>query len=328
MRLTHLLASLSLAATGCLGTTGDGRTPNSTGQSSTTGSGSNAGPCTEVDADVTVNTTADMASLPKTGCFDLYGTLTISGPAITSLAGLNGLNSVNALVLDNTGLTTFDTQGDVGVYGTLTVTGNTKLADLKKLAFGSAPTQVLIDNNALLASLDAFAVGDPQLNQVAGDLTITNNPKLTAISAPYLTTVTGAITIAGNTGLTNLDLSPLTGTGSLTLRNNPALTTLATMTALYRVAGNLTIDSNAALANLDAFTTSLVYVDQMLTVTNNAQLTDLGALKHLALVGAITITHNQDLLACRATEVDRCTAHPITSVINNNKASNCNWQCN
>ena len=122
--------------------------------------------------------------------------------------------------------------------------------------------------------------------------------------------------------------SPLTGAGALAIKNNPALASLATMTALYRVAGNLTIDGNAALANLGAFTTSVKYVDQMLTVTNNAQLTDLGAFKHLALVGAITITHNQDLLACRATEVDRCTAHPISSVISNNKSSNCNWQCN
>ncbi|HET9625867.1 MAG TPA: hypothetical protein VFP84_31115 [Kofleriaceae bacterium] len=336
MRFTHLLASLAslgLATTGCLGTTGDGRSNNrgadqagtTDGSGDATGSGAQ---CAELDQDLNVTSTADMAGLPKTGCFDLYGKLTISGPAITSLAGLGGLNSVNELVLDNTGLTTLDTKGDVGIYGKLTVTGNPKLTNLKKLAFGNAPVQVLIDNNAQLASLDAFAVGDPQLAQVTGDLTITNNPRLAAIKAPYLTSVTGAVTIANNTALTSLDLSPLTGAGSLAITSNPALGSLATMTSLYRVAGNLTINGNAALSNLGAFTTSLKYVDAMLNVSNNGALADLGALKHLALVGAITITGNASLLACRATEVDRCTSHPISSVIGNNKSSSCSWQCN
>jgi hypothetical protein len=99
------------------------------------------------------------------------------------------------------------------------------------------------------------------------------------------------------------------------------------MSALHRVTGNVTITGNPVLTNLAAFTTKLEYIDLRLTISNNTALTDLGALKHLWLVGAITITNNQNLLICRAIEIDRCTQHPTTAVISNNKDINCNWQC-
>jgi hypothetical protein len=107
-----------------------------------------------------------------------------------------------------------------------------------------------------------------------------------------------------------------------------ALSSLGTMSSLYRVSGNLTIDGNSALTNLAAFTTSVKFVDQSLTITNNQALADLGALKHLQLVGAIAITGNTSLVSCRALEIDHCVQHPLTAVINNNGTTNCNWQCN
>ena len=352
MRLTTtLLVALAplfaLPGAACIGESGAHRKPG-------TGSGSGSdqtGPCARRDGDVTLRTTADMASLPKTGCYDIYGKLTVQGAAITSLAGLNGLNSVNELDLDHTSLTAIDSKRPIGIYGKLTVTGNAKLTDLKQLSFETASTGILIDGNTVLASLDPLALAEPALEEVDGDIAITANPALTAVPLGHLTRATGALTVSGNAALATIDLGKLATTGhveiadnakltaltgfaattiggDLAIRNNPALTTLGTMSSLYRVTGNVTIDSNAALTNLAAFTTSLKFIDLALTINQNPKLTDLGALKHLQLVGGISITNNQTLVNCRAVEIDRCVQHPTTAVINNNNSASCNWQCN
>ena len=348
MRITTtIVVALITVTAACLGSSGKGRTPGS----GSNGSAAGDGPCAKLEHDVTIRSAADMAALPKTGCYDVFGTLTVQGSAITSLAGLNALNSVDELDLDHTGLTTIDSKRPVGIYGKLTVTGNAKLTDLKQLSFETASTGILIDGNPALTTLDPISLSDPKLAEVDGDVAITGNTALTAIPLGNLAKLTGALTVSGNPAVKSLDLGKLTTTGHVeiadnkllaslpgfaattiqgdfAIRNNPALTTLGAMSALYRVTGNLTIDGNTALANLAAFTTSLKFIDQTLTITNNQNLADLGALKHLQLVGGITISGNQNLVICRAIEIDQCVVHPVAAVIANNKNINCNWQCN
>jgi len=333
-------------ATACLGEVGGSRKAATTrGESGTETS------CTKLEKDVTIRSSGDLTGLPKTGCYDIYGKLTLQGSVITSLVGLGGLNSVNELDLDHTSLTTIDSKRPIGIYGKLTVTGNAKLTNLKQLSFETASTGILIDGNPALVTADALGLDDPKLAEVDGDLVITGNAVLTAVPLKNLTKVTGALTVSGNAVVKSLDLTRLATTGhveladnpqlatltgfaattingDLAVRNNAALTTLGSMAALYRVTGNLTIDNNAALANLAAFTTSIKLVDHTLAITNNQNLTDLGALKHLQLVGGITITNNPKLVTCRAIEIDRCTGHPTVAVISNNLDTNCNWQCN
>lgn len=353
MRFTTLPTTLLLVATSfaaaCVGEVGGARKPGARDPRdpvTTTGE-----TCAKVEKDVTIRAAADMATLPKTGCYDIYGKLTLQGAAITSLAGLSGINSVNELDLDHTGLTAIDTKRPLGIYGKLTVTGNTKLTNLRQLSFETAATGILIDGNTALATLDPLGLDDPKLAEVDGDLTITGNPALLSVPLKNLTKITGGLTISGNATVKIVDLTRLATTshveladnpqltsltgfaattinGDFAIRNNPALTTLGAMSSLYRVTGNLTIDGNAALANLAAFTTSVKFVDRTLTITNNQNLADLGALKHLQLVGAITITNNQNLVTCRAIEIDRCVSHPTTAVITNNLDAACNWQCN
>jgi hypothetical protein len=312
--------------------------------------------CAKVEKDIAIRSEADFAAakLPQTGCYDLYGKLTLTGTGVTSLAGLKELNSVNELELDHTGLTTIDSPRPIGIYGRLAVTGNAKLTGLAQLSFEEAATGIVIDSNAALASLEPLALGSPKLEEVTGDLAITNNAALTAARTPYLTRVAGAVSISGNAALTTIDLGRLAQSGRVAIANNAKLTsiagfasgasatiggdlaisgnaalaTLGTMSALYRVTGSVTIDNNAALTNLAAFTTSLRFIDQTLTVTNNPKLLDLGALKYVSLVNAIRITNNTALVACRAIEIDQCVAHSTSSVINNNKQVACNWQCN
>ena len=325
MRLTTTLLALALFAAACIGESGAHRKP---GTGSGSGSDPTSGPCARRDGDVTLRTTADMASLPKTGCYDIYGKLTVQGAAITSLAGLNGLNSVDELDLDHTSLTAIDSKRPIGIYGKLTVTGNAKLTDLKQLSFETASTGILIDGNTVLASLDPLALADPALAEVDGDIAITGNTALTTIPLGNLTKLTGALTVSGNSALTSLALGKLVGAGHIEISDNTRLATLGAMSALYRVSGSVTINGNPALTGLGAFTTSLRYIDQGLTISNNGALTDLGALKHVALINAITITNNTSLVSCRATEIDKCTLHPIASVITNNKTASCSTSCN
>jgi hypothetical protein len=345
---TLIVVTASLAAA-CAGEVGSTRKPGRHDPMPTADA-----TCEKLENDVVVRTAADMTALPKTGCYDIYGKLTIQGSAITSLAGLNELNSVNELDLDHTSITAIDTKLPVGIYGKLTVTGNAKLTDLKKLSFETAATGILIDGNAQLATLDALgALGldEPRLGEIDGDLAVTGNAALTELPLASLTRVTGAVTISGNAKLKTVDLAKLAATGhveladnplltqltgfaattingDLAIRNNAALTTLGPMTALYRVTGSVTIDHNTALTSLAAFTPTIKLVDQALTISNNPNLTDLGALKHLQLVGAITITNNASLIVCRAMEIDRCVQHPVAAVIDHNNDTNCNWQCN
>jgi hypothetical protein len=327
MRFTTLtLAVLSSLAAACLGTTGDGRKPRGTDAGAETGSQSDR-PCTKVEHDVTIRAVADMTTLPRTGCYDIYGKLTLQGQAITSLAGLDEINSVNELDLDHTAVTAIDTRRPLGIYGKLTLTGNAKLTNLKQLSFETASTGILIDGNTALTSLDPLGLDDPQLQEVDGDLVITGNTALPAIPLGNLTKLTGALTVSGNAALTSLALGKLAGAGHVEISDNARLATLGAMSALYRVTGSVTIDGNPALTGLAAFTTSLKYIDQSLTISNNAALTDLGALKHVALINAITITNNTSLVSCRATEVDKCTLHPIASVISNNKTTSCSTSC-
>lgn len=331
MRLTTVtLAVLSSLSAACLGTTGDGRKPRGS-DSGSGGSGSDAEtsgrPCTKIEKDVTIRSAADMTTLPKTGCYDIYGKLTLQGQSITSLAGLNEINSVNELDLDHTAVTAIDTKRPLGVYGQLTVTGNAKLTNLKQLSFETASTGILIDGNTALTSLDPLGLDDPMLQEVDGDIAITGNTALTTIPLGNLTKLTGGLTVSGNSALTSLALGKLAVAGHVEISDNAKLATLGAMSALYRVTGSVTIDGNPALTGLAAFTTSLKYIDLSLTISNNAALADLGALKHVSLIGAISITNNASLVSCRATEVDKCTLHPNASVISNNKTGNCSTSC-
>jgi len=330
MRLTTFtltaLSALSSLATACLGTTGDSRKPGSAGSGSDSQT-TDGRPCSQVATDVMIRSAADMAALPRTGCYDIYGKLTVQGQAITSLADLNEINSVNELDLDHTALTTIDTKRPLGIYGKLTLTGNAKLTDLKPLSFETASTGILIDGNTALISLDPLGLADPMLAEVDGDIAITGNTALTAIPLGNLTTLTGALTVSNNPALTSLALGQLAGAGHIEISDNVKLASLGAMSALYRVTGSVTIDGNAALTDLAAFTTSLKFIDQTLTISNNAALTGLGALKHVSLIGEISITGNTSLLTCRATEVDKCTQHPIASVISNNKTASCTSSC-
>ncbi|MEO7735177.1 MAG: hypothetical protein ABIY55_29755 [Kofleriaceae bacterium] len=355
MRLSTVLLVVTTSLTaGCLGEVGPSRKPPGAGS----GSGSDAPvtmvppttACAKIEKTVTIRVPADMELLPRTGCYDIVGKLLIQSAQITSLAALKDLSSVSELEVDYSGLATLDFKLPVNLYGALTITNNPVLRDLKMVQLATPPENVVIDNNLGLTSLDALVSTTAKLTEVNGDLEITNNPALTAIALPSLTKVTGLLIIGSNDKIASVDLSQLVTThgldvadnaqlvsvaglaateiaGDLAIRSNPKLTTIGTMGALATVTGNVIIDSNAALPDLKAFTLSMKRIGRTLTINNNAALADLGMLKHLDLIGSLTITNNHNLVGCRVLEVDRCVAHNTASQLSNNRDGNCNSSC-
>lgn len=339
---------LSLTASACVGDVGNGPGGNTR---TTEGSGSGTTPagCQKVETPVTIRSAADFDTLPK-GCWDLWAPLTLQGSSITSLSKLGELVAVNELSLVGTGLTTLDAK-PFTIYGEVTITGNASLKDLKNVTVERADDlalSVTVDGNAQLASLDGLA----NIATVDGDLVITNNAKLTTASFTTLTTVAGAVRIVNNAALTTVDLAAATIVGSVDVSSNGALTTFKgpsatemagftlrgnrvlanapVMPALSRVTGNVTIDNNAALANLTLLPTTLQYVTGVFTISNNAALTNLGQTSHLLGIGSASITGNANLDFCEAHEVDHCVGQLGSISIANNKqqsANNCDCYC-
>lgn len=304
----------------------------------------------KVEQDLTITSTDDLEDLPS-GCLDVFGTVRIEGADITSLADLDTIVGVNHLELVGTRLTTIDTPRPIKVYGSVIVVDNDQLRGLKNLATDVEATDIehdlVIDQNNELADLESLAARE----LVKGDVVITNNPKLPAVKLPMLHTVEGSVQIASNAALTQIDLARLAKVhtfeisnntaltslsgiaatqldGSFIVRGNRALTTLGAMSSLSNVLGSVEIDNNDALTSLGGFATSVRYVTGVLSITDNAVLTDLGQTSRMLGIGSIRILNNTNLSFCRAQEVDHCVPQHAGVTIQNNKPdSNCDCWC-
>lgn len=360
MRLTTLTMLASLTGTaGCLAEVGGGECTSErckddpkTKPTSVTCTDANT---EEKTTNLVLRTAADFATLP-TGCWSLNANLRIEGAAITSLAKLGDLTEVNDLELVDTGLTTVDAKQQLKVYGSLLVSGNTKLASLANLAVKKwdGPTQggtfsvaYTVRNNALLANLD----GLKYIAKVDGDLRISDNPKLGALELGELTTIGGGLYVT-STGAPSLAISQLASVGrveistnpqlasihgfaatairgDLVLRGNPALTSVGAMSSLTTISGNLTIDDNDALVDLASLTGTMQRITGTVVVSGNAQLTALGQLGHLTggIGATVEVTNNPKLPSCRAVEIDHCVQSGTVTIQGNLPGTNCNCWC-
>jgi hypothetical protein len=328
------------------------------------GSGSGSGSATVVGCDdpeelttnITIRSESDFDALPE-GCWSLNANLRIEGSAVSSLARLGDLIEVNDLELVDTALTSISTKKTIKVYGSLHVSGNTKLANLNNLAVkrwdgatqgGAFQVSYTIRNNAVLTAID----GLKYIVQVDSDLRVTDNPKLTAVELNELARVTGGVHITG-TGATairlpvlatlarlevanNPQLTQISGlaatsiSGDVTFRTNPALTTIGTMSSLAQIGGALVVDDNDALVDLtNLLPTGMNRISGGLTISNNARLTGLGKLSSMldGVTGSVTITANPALSSCRALEIDHCAQVGTTAAVisgNAGAATNCN----
>jgi hypothetical protein len=355
--LTSVSGLLALSMTACLADVGGGecvgqRCKEEMPDAGTTTAVTCENP-KELTTELTLRTAADFDSLPKT-CWTLNAKLRVEGQAITSLQKLGDLIEVNDLELVDTALTQLDTKKQIKVYGSLLVSGNTKLTTLNNIAVkkwegqtqgGAFVVTYNVRNNAQLASLDGLRY----ITTVDNDLRITDNAKLTSVELTELGRVGGALVIS-STGATQVNLSALTQVGRVEIATNPALTSvrgfgaatiggdfilrgnpqlasLGTMSSLTTILGSLTIDDNDALTDITGLTETMQRVAGTLTISGNANLTTLGSLSHAQQINSASITNNPKLGYCRAVEVDHCVPNSTVTITGNLTQNNCACWC-
>ena len=240
--------------------------------------------------DITLSTQAQVDAFNNT---EVNGTLTITGSDINNLNGLSELTKCqNLLIVNNPVLTSVIGLANLGeVEHTLSITNNTSLTNLT--GFSSLTTVGTTSADGLTIGANANLTNVDGLFSLtfAAKLVISGNPKLANLNGlSALTEVEHFFFIINNPLLTSISgLSHLTsissGAGNLTIDNNDALTNLNGLSGLTYAAG-LVIKNNATLANLDA----LSNLDEVkfggIDIENNAALTSLSGLSDVGPFGA------------------------------------------
>jgi hypothetical protein len=168
---------------------------------------------------------------------------------LADLAGLESLEQlgsdagVNALVIaDNQALVELGALGGVSqMRVSIVITENTSLAGLTGIDALRATSSIVLANNASLAVIAGLTA-----LQDCETLTVVGNATLISFELPALEGA-GVIGITGNQALASLSLPSLANVSdTLTVSNNPALTSLGSLEALQTV-GSLAITGNSML---------------------------------------------------------------------------------
>ena len=252
--------------------------------------------CTDVQVIVgnwTLTGRDQVSAAVPAGCYQIDGSLTVTGPAITTLAPLGDLRGVRDLIIDDTRLTTIDTLSPLRVTGSIAVNHNQVLVDLGKLEVSPGDTlgSVSVKFDPQLRDLDRLS----QVGAIEGGLEIGLADALTSIALPEVDRIEGGLRIHDNDALIAIDLPGITSiTGDLTIQNNPAWAELA-LWELHVVHGNVVIDNNDALDELPGVSAP-ESIDGNLQITNNATLTGIGAfLRATQVRGRLEVVDNPSL---------------------------------
>ncbi|MCE9670702.1 hypothetical protein LY474_23115 [Myxococcus stipitatus] len=187
--------------------------------------------------------------------------------SLTTLAGLNGVIPRGDLQVEDNALLE-----DGGAFTRIT----------------ALPGDLRFMGNPRLASLPL-----PQLRSVGGTVSITRNDALTSLSGTRLEEVGAHVVIAGNAGLTDLTGMPELGRvhGTLSIFENPRLTTTRGLSGLRRV-GGLEFARNDALEEVGEGLSALEAVSGELRFQENAALTHLGRFAFLSTVEGLELVSN------------------------------------
>ena len=165
-----------------------------------------------VTMNLAVSGTANFNNLPAT-CWKLNGTLTITGPAISSVAKLGDLREVTDLEIYESDLTKFDSKGPIEVSGDIYIHNNDKLTDLTNVVAKTQVNSIRVEYNPVLPSLG----GINRAATVAGATTIQDNVKLGTLDLSAAQRLEGGLTISDNTVLTTVQLTALQSVGTVTI---------------------------------------------------------------------------------------------------------------
>lgn len=234
---------------------------------------------------------ANLSSLQRVG-----GDLTVSVSAWQDLTPLSALRSLG---------------------GTLTLTNNPLLAELTGVEELASPGGgVVLERNELLEDISALAQW-PEMGQlglydlnllrdlspllgleiVRGDLSFVGLPLIRQLELPALEQLTGQLNLSYNAALEGLAPIPgLSATGGLLISSNPRLSSLAGLSALTRVRGDLRVLDNAALPSFDGLA-ALAVIEGDLVVSDNGGLLALAGPEQLRLVGPRLSLNGNPLLA-------------------------------
>lgn len=283
--------------------------------------GAVGGPCDDlVTKTMALNITgsAGFTGLPTT-CWRLNGKLTLSGPAVTSVAKLGDLRGVTDLEIADTDLTSFDSKTQIDVSGDLYIHDNDKLTDIANVVPKPVIDSIRVEYNAALTGLGGVA----SAQTVSAQTSITNNAKLAVANLGSAQRLEGGLAVRDNLALTSLDIKSLQSAGSISIANNGALRTITASSSLTNIHGTLTVDNNDALVSLGSLGTS-VQIDVGVLITNNGALTDVGGIDHAdQILGGVQITGNTALSPSRAHDVGCCVPTGAFQTSNNKPNTQC-----
>lgn len=130
----------------------------------------------------------------------------------------------------------------------------------------------------------------PWVTELAGDLTVADNPGLTLIDMGSLTTVGGSLSIGNNDAAMAIDVSSLvTVSGDLSVDDNDAASAID-MSALTSVGGSLSVANNVSIGGLDL--SSLGTVTGGLDVSGNHAATSIDMSSLTSVGGDLSVTDN------------------------------------
>lgn len=183
-----------------------------------------------------------------------------ANPALTSLKGLEGVEQVGQLIVDDLealtsleGLEGLRTMGEGGVITLRALPALTSVAALGEL--NADPASLVLDGLDELASLQGLG-GMKKI----GDLHIQNVGKITDLTALAPDYITGELVVRDNAALTSVAglevmnyLAPnglILTLGDLIIEGNPELTTLEGLKTIQIVEGDILVHQNAKLTAL------------------------------------------------------------------------------
>jgi len=231
---------------------------------------------TSVESVFSIRENYRLSSLEGLKKLELVGGLEILLNKLSSLAGLGKITSVG---------------GGIMISGNMYM--NT-LAGLENLV--SVGQELKIDYNYKLTSL----AGLGKLTSVGDNIFIGNNDSLRTLARlDSLSWVGKTVQIENNYKLTSLrGLDALKTVGSVFVKNNPSLTSLAGLNNVDSVRQSIHIYGNPKLSSLVGLG-NLTYVGKELQINSNLMLSTLAGLDSLARVeGIIEIINNPQLSQC------------------------------
>ncbi|QDE72710.1 hypothetical protein BHS09_33515 [Myxococcus xanthus] len=264
----------------------------------------------------------------------------VSNPLLRTLAGMTGAQpSSNILLRDNAALEEGYFTYVSAHSGNITLEGNAKLSTLPFRNLEWVGGSLSIIGNASLSNLSGTV-----LQKVVGDLVIEDNPILTALSGmPALTSIGGGLRVRDNANLRSVQgMDELTQVGTLEFERNPALEAAGEFPKLARVTSGMRFNANAVLKDLwglqnvqhsgflfignNPQLSRLMGFDRLLslkvlTLENNASLTDLSDLALLQSVEELYVLSNENLLRLDLNALESVTS--IFTVTENPRLPTC-----